>query len=213
MLSPLHTMLAHTSHPPVHSEASPAAQDRVSVARAAPPASYRDSSPPCDVNTRITAHLLATPATADADVISSLAAVDEETSESALQGRAETHEPGQVARGAPCIGRMRARGLRQQRLSQEHRRGSVADMAPGQSGPVLAACYGVSGAAAAMCASGRGGKADASLRRAGSQVGAGLSGGAGAVLVRQRMRPKSRLSGEVGFSCGVLFGQDVGRVR
>eukprot|EP00892_Ulva_mutabilis_P002822 jgi/Ulvmu1/12540/UM090_0027.1 len=212
VLSPLHTMLASVRQPPPNP-----ASGLAPFHRGRPPASPHKGSPTGIADrglegprTETGMHLraMSAAAAADCDAIATLAGLQEEASDSALQGRAGTAPVVTLATTAPCIGTMRARGLRQQRVSRELRRDSIADTSPWHGGPLFPGdCDSGGPAAAGASAPGRGSKA-AAVSRVGSHVVGGSSGGAGAVLVRQRMRPRqSRVSGELDVSCGVLFGR------
>lgn len=205
VLSPLHTMLASIRQP----------HDGPSQAGGAPPPS-ESSYPPSNQHP---SHVLgsthhgppsrASAACADgaaeADGITSLVDV-EEAAAGAARGLGDAAESVEGVKTAPCIGFMRARGLRQQRVSREMRCDSGSDMT------VLLGGAGLHGAAGEAGGTGGGLKAEGVSQRLGSPVVGRPPGGAGAVLVRQRMRSRqARPAAEVKRCSGILFGQDVAR--
>lgn len=212
VLSPLHTMLAHVSpasSPDPASALPPEQQERPLPAsgRSVLPAArhHRDAPvPPIDSHAPRTQ---GPAAAADADRILALAGVEEGGGESALRG-GSAEAPSVVA---PCITAMRARGLRQQRVSRESRRESTVlnlDLAAGGLGSAGASAdfeqRSESGGRLSVLVSHRAGSA---------AVAGGPLGGAGAVFFRERLRSRQpRASGEVGLNCEVVFGEELGRV-
>ena len=216
VLSPLHTMLAHVS-PPSRPDPAPAPppeqQDRPlpasgrSMLPAAKP--HRDAPvPPIHSPARTRGPA----AEAESDLISTLAGIEEEGGGSAVcAGSAAA--PSEVA---PCSTAMRARGLRQQRVSRESRReapsvpeGAVLNLGPAAGG------LGFAGTSAEFEQSSESGGRLSMLvsHRAGGPAVGGPSGGAGAVFFRDRLRSRQpRASGEVGLNCEVVFGEELRRV-
>lgn len=135
-------------------------------------------------------------ASAHGDAIETLADLQDEGSERALQCRMEVLRGGEAGSVAPCMTAMRARGLRQQRVSRESRRESAVlnlDLAVPQGG------------------AGHGGGVGCARERLGTPGVGGPPGGAGAVLVRQRIQKRvPRVSGETGLHCEVVFGDAPG---
>lgn len=152
---------------------------------------------------------------AGGDGIETLADLLEEGSESALRPGRGAPRSGDAGAVAPCMTAMRARGLRQQRVSRESRRESAVlnlDLAVLRGGAGLGGHGGAAEAGRAGGGVGGRGNGAGGRDRVGSPGVGGPSGGAGAVLVRQRMQKRlPRVSGESGLHCEVVFGEELGR--